>query len=195
MTAVLALLTLGAYLLGTFPSAALAARAAGRDVQDEGSGNPGASNVFRLLGWRAGATVFAVDFAKGALPALVGLAVGGRPWAFVLGIGAVLGHVFPATRRFRGGRGVATAGGLMVVVYPWIALGLAVVWAAVAYGLRKASVASLLVTVAFPVLVALRGYGWEEVLLTGALAALVVARHAANLRRLVRGEERSLGDG
>ncbi len=195
MPAVLAILTIAAYLVGNFPSAILVTRTAGRDVLREGSGNPGASNVFRLLGWKAGAAAFALDFAKGAVPAVVGLAIGGRSWAFVLGIAAVLGHVFPVTRRFKGGRGVATAGGLMVVVYPLVTLGLALAWAVVAYGFRKASVASLLVTVSFPVLVAVRGYGWEEVLLTGVLAVLILLRHASNLRRLVRGEERSLDEG
>ncbi len=195
MPVVLAILTIAAYCLGNFPSAILVGRAAGRDVLHEGSGNPGASNVFRLLGWRAGVAVFALDLAKGALPALAGMVIGGRTWAFVLGVAAVVGHVFPVIRRFEGGRGVATAGGLMVVVYPLITLGLALVWVVVAYGLRKASVASLLITVSFPVLVAVRGYGWGEILLTGVLAALIVVRHAANLRRLVRGEERSLDEG
>ncbi len=193
MPVLLVVLVVVSYLIGTFPSALIVARRSGHDVSAEGSGNPGASNVFRIMGWRAGLLVFTLDFAKGALPAVAGLLIDGRPWAFALGIAAVLGHVFPVTRRFKGGRGVATAGGVMVVVYPLISLGLAVVWLVVAYGLRKASIASLLITVAFPVLVGVSGYGWEEVALTGVLAALIVVRHAANLRRLARGEESSLG--
>ncbi|MEZ5171794.1 MAG: glycerol-3-phosphate 1-O-acyltransferase PlsY [Acidimicrobiia bacterium] len=192
MTVVIAALALPAYLLGTFPSAELVARRAGHDVSAEGSGNPGASNVFRILGWRAGLLVFALDLGKGLLPALAGLLLDGRGGAFALGIAAVVGHVFPATRRFKGGRGVATAAGVMLVVYPLIALCLAAVWLIVAYGFRKASVASLLITVAFPVLVALRGYGWAEVAVTGVLAVLIVVRHASNLRRLARGEEGDL---
>src|SRR5262245_23594316 len=96
---IVALLAIPAYLLGTFPGALLVARAGGRDVLAEGSGNPGASNVARLMGWKAGLLVLAADFGKGAIAAGVGLAVGGRIGAFALGIAAVLGHMFPVTRR------------------------------------------------------------------------------------------------
>jgi glycerol-3-phosphate acyltransferase PlsY len=184
-----ALLVVPAYLLGTFPSASLVARAGGHDVLREGSGNPGASNVARLMGWKAGLLVLVADFAKGAAAAGVGLWVGGRPAAYVLGIAAVVGHMLPATRRFRGGKGVATAGGMLAVLFPWIAVGLAAVWFLVARVLKLASVASLLITVAFPVLVAVAGYPWWEVGILGFLALLVIARHLPNLRRLLRGQE------
>ena len=138
----------------------------------EGSGNPGASNVGRLLGWRAGSLVLVLDFAKGAIAAGVGLAVGGRPGAFVLGVAAVLGHTFPLYRK--GGKGVATAGGALVVLYPLIVLGARVVWFVVARVLHKASLASLLCTIAFPVAVALTGHDlWEDVVVA-ALAVLIV---------------------
>src|SRR5262245_36883985 len=122
MTAMLAiaLLVPVAWLLGTFPSAQLVARAKGIDVTAEGSGNPGASNVMRLIGWKAGLLVLVVDFSKGALAAGVGLAVGGRPGAFVLGIAAIVGHTFPLWRK--GGKGIATAGGALVVLYPYVVL-------------------------------------------------------------------------
>lgn len=184
-----ALLVIPAYLLGTFPSAPLVARAGGHDVLREGSGNPGASNVARLMGWRAGLLVLAADFAKGAVAAGVGLAVGGRPGAYVLGTAAVLGHVLPATRRFKGGKGVATAGGMLVVLFPWIVLGLGLVWFVLARVLKLASVASLVVVVAFPVTVALTGHDWWEVAILGAIALVIVARHLPNLRRLLRGQE------
>ena len=86
-----ALLVPVAYLLGTFPSATLVARRRGVDVTAEGSGNPGASNTFRLLGWKAGALVFAMDVLKGVLAALAGLAVDGHRGAYVLGVAAVIG--------------------------------------------------------------------------------------------------------
>lgn len=184
-----------AYLVGTFPSAQLMARAHGHDVLREGSGNPGASNVARLAGWRAGIAVLLADFAKGAISAGVGLAIGGRSGAYFLGVAAILGHVFPVTRRFKGGKGVATAGGALVVLFPWIVLGLGLVWMAIARGLKKASIASLVIAVSFPVLVALGGYDAAEIVAIALLAVLVIARHANNLRRLVRGEEYSLGTG
>jgi glycerol-3-phosphate acyltransferase PlsY len=184
-----ALAAIPAYFLGTFPTAILVARAGGHDVMVEGSGNPGASNVARLMGWKAGSLVMAGDLAKGAVAAGVGLAVAGRGAAFVLGILAVLGHTYPITRRFRGGKGVATAGGLLAVLYPLIVLGLAVIWFVVSRLLKLASVGSMLVAVLFPVAVALAGYAGWEIGVTSALAARVLVRHLPNLRRLVRGQE------
>jgi glycerol-3-phosphate acyltransferase PlsY len=179
-----------AWLLGTFPSAQLVARAHGADVMREGSGNPGASNVARLVGFKAGVLVMVIDFAKGAIAAGVGLAVGGREGAFILGLAAILGHTFPLYRK--GGKGVATAGGVLAVLYPLIVLGLGVVWVLIARVFKKSSLASLLCVVAFPVVVALTGHARWEVGVLAALAVLIVVRHAANIRRLLRRQENSL---
>jgi acyl phosphate:glycerol-3-phosphate acyltransferase len=180
-----------AWLLGTFPSAVLVAKAHGRDVTREGSGNPGASNVARLVGWRAGALVLLLDFAKGALAAGVGYAVGDRPGAFALGFAAIVGHTFPLYRK--GGKGVATAAGALVVLYPLIVLGLAVVWFVVARLLHKASLASLLGVVLFWVAAVLMDYDTWEIVLLSALAILVISRHFGNIRRLLRRQENDLG--
>jgi glycerol-3-phosphate acyltransferase PlsY len=187
----IALLVPVAWLLGTFPSAQLVARARGHDITSEGSGNPGASNVFRLLGWKAGAVVLLCDFAKGAIAAGVGLAIGGRVGAFVLGVAAMIGHILPLYRK--GGKGVATGAGVLIVLYPLVVAGLAVVWLVVARVFHKASLASLLVTVLFPIAVLVLGFDRWEVVVLGALAILVLARHAANIRRLLRHEENDLG--
>ena len=183
----IALLVPVAWLLGTFPSAQLVARAHGRDILKEGSGNPGASNVGRLLGWRAGALVLLLDFAKGAIAAGAGLVIGGRVGACVLGVAAVVGHTLPLYRK--GGKGVAAAGGALVVLYPLIVVGLAVFWLLVARVLHKASLASLLATILFPVAVFAFGFDRWEVGVVGGLAVLVIVRHAANIRRLLRREE------
>lgn len=184
-----AILAVPAYLLGTFPTAVLVARAGGHDVTAEGSGNPGASNVARIMGWKAGLLVMAGDLAKGALAAGVGWAVAGRETAYILGILAVLGHTYPVTRRFKGGKGVATAGGMLAVLYPLVSVVLAVVWFVAARVLKLASVGSLVVAVLFPVGVAISGQPGWEVALAGALAVLVVLRHLPNLRRLLQGRE------
>jgi acyl phosphate:glycerol-3-phosphate acyltransferase len=181
-----------AYLLGTFPSAAIVARAGGHDVLREGSGNPGASNVARLMGWKAGLLVMVADFSKGALAAGVGLALDGHRGAYVLGVAAVLGHMLPATRRFKGGKGVATGGGVLVVVFPLIVVGLGVVWFVIARVLKRASIASLVIAVAFPLLVWLTGGSALDIAVISAMAVVVILRHASNLRRLVRGEEHRL---
>jgi glycerol-3-phosphate acyltransferase PlsY len=195
MTAVLVLIPV-AYLVGTFPAATLVARATGHDVMREGSGNPGASNVYRLAGWKPGLVVLIADIAKGSIASAVGLILEGHLGAYILGLAAVLGHVAPVTRRFRGGRGVATGGGVLIVLYPLVGLALAVLWFLLARVIvRKASVASVVASAAFPVGVALTGNSWGDVAVTAVLAAIVILRHAPNLRRLVRGQELGLGEG
>jgi len=182
-----------AYLLGTFPSAELVARRYGVDVTKEGSGNPGASNVVRLLGWKAGALVLVLDAAKGAIAAGAGLAIDGHRGAWILGVAAVIGHVFPVWKKFKGGRGVATGAGVFLVVYPLVTIALAIVWVAIARGLHKASVASLTVAVAAPVIVVVVGGAPLDIAVVVGVAVLLVARHASNLRRLFRGEEHGIG--
>ncbi len=182
-----------AYFLGTFPSAAIIGRRRGLDVTQEGSGNPGASNIVRLMGWKWGVVVFAMDVGKGALAAAVGLALDGHRGAYILGVAAVLGHVFPITRHFKGGKGVATAAGVLAVLFPLVLAVLAVVWIAIARGLHKASIASVVCAVLFPLIVLARGGGKLDLFVTCGLAAVVIVRHFSNLRRLVRGEELGLG--
>ena len=126
-----------AWALGTFPTAVLVARAHGHDVTREGSGNPGASNVARLVGWRAGALVLVIDFAKGAIAAGVGLAVGGRAGAFALGVAAIVGHTFPLYRK--GGKGVATNIGILFGLYWPLGLIFLGVWLAMAFIFRISS--------------------------------------------------------
>lgn len=192
MPLVVALL-LGSYILGTFPTAALMARKAGRDVEREGSGNPGASNVYRLAGAKAAAIVFIGDAFKGAVATGVALGLSGeRSVAMAAGLLAIAGHCFPATRQLRGGKGVATAFGVMVVLEPVVAVAGVVVWVVLAKVTRRASVASLAVVVGVPIAVAVLGRPpWEQAGFVG-LAAFIVARHIPNLTRLARGEEAKL---
>lgn len=181
-----------AYGVGMLPSAQLVARRLGRDPTSEGSGNPGASNVLRIAGRRAGAAVLVLDAAKGAAPTGIALALSGRSLAAACWTAAALGHVFPVVRRFRGGKGVATVAGGAVVLFPLLALGFLAVFVAVAALGRRPSVASLTVAVLLPVAVAVTGHpGWET-MVAGGLATLVVFRHADNIRRLFQGEERAI---
>jgi len=186
------LLVVPAYLLGTIPTAILVGRREGRDPTQEGSGNPGASNTFRTMGRRAGAIVLLGDVAKGALAAGLGLATGNRAIGVACGLAAVLGHVAPATRGFRGGKGVATGAGMALVLLPVPTLVLAVVWAVTVRVTGAASAGSVVVAVGFPVGAVLAGRPAGEVAAFAACGVLVVARHRDNLDRLRRGEEPSL---
>jgi glycerol-3-phosphate acyltransferase PlsY len=181
-----------AYLLGTFPSALLVARANGIDIAAVGSGNPGASNVTRALGWRKGVWVFVLDALKGAVAAGLGLLVDGRPAGYWLGAAAIVGHVFPIIRRVRGGKGVATGGGVMAVLHPLVAVMLMVAWFAVSRLTAKASIASIVVVALLPVGVAATGSPGWEVAASIALCALVMARHLGNMKRIMTRREPKL---
>ena len=132
-----------AYLLGTFPSASLVASASGVDITAIGSGNPGASNVTRALGWRKGALVFGLDALKGLLATLAGLWLGGRPGGYVFGAAAILGHIYPVTRGFRGGKGVATGGGVLAALHPIVFAVITAVWLVLSRVTHKAAIASI----------------------------------------------------
>lgn len=181
-----------AYLIGTFPSAMLVARANGVDIRTVGSGNPGASNVTRVLGWRRGVWVFVLDIAKGAVAAGLGLLVADRPAAYALGAAAVVGHVFPVWERFRGGKGVATGGGVAAVVAPITFCVLVAGWFLISKLTGKASVASIVIVAALPLGVAVEQRRWWEVLAIVGLCVLVMARHVGNIRRLLGGREHGL---
>lgn len=180
-----------AYLLGTFPSAVLVARARGIDITTAGSGNPGASNVSRLLGRKLGIFVFVLDGLKGALSVLAGFLAFEYAGALMLACAAVVGHVFPITRRFKGGKGVATAGGAMLALYPLVSLALLVLWLAVVKLSKKASLASLAIVVGLPIGLVIVGRPTTEIVTTIGLGIFVIWRHWPNLKRLVRGEELS----
>jgi glycerol-3-phosphate acyltransferase PlsY len=167
----------------------MVARSRGVDITTQGSGNPGASNVARVLGTRWGVLVFALDAVKGAVPALAGVVLDWRPGAYVLLAAAVLGHMFPATRGFRGGKGVATMGGAMLVLHLVASLVLTAVWIAVRSTTGKASLASLVIAVGLPIAVVVRGSPTWELLAAIALCLLVMLRHVDNIKRLLGGSE------
>ncbi len=184
ITAALILLV-PAYLLGTFPSAVLVACSRGVDITSVGSGNPGASNVARTIGLRWGVLVFVLDGVKGAVPAAVGLLADSRPAAYTAAAAAVVGHMFPVTRRFHGGKGVATMGGATAVLHPLVFVVLLVTWLGVRKAFGVASVASIVIAVGLPIGVAAGGSRGWEVLASLGLSLLVMLRHTDNIRRLL----------
>ena len=186
------MLVVPAYLVGTLPTAILVGRGAGHDPTREGSGNPGASNTFRTMGRRAGATVLVGDLAKGAVAAATGLAAGGRGLGVACGLAAVLGHVAPATRRFRGGKGVATGAGMAAVLLPVPSVGLVALWLVTVKVVGAASAGSVVVAIGLPIAAVVVGRPAGEVAAFAACGVLVVIRHRGNLGRLRRGEERTL---
>lgn len=185
-------LTLGSYLVGSVSTGLLLAGSRGIDLRSEGSGNVGATNVGRVLGKRAGRIVLALDAAKGAVPALAArLTLGADdPWTAATGAAAALGHCYPLWHGFRGGKGAATAAGVLLVLSPPAGVAAAATYVGLKKWTRRASVGSLGgALVGAGVTVALHGPASPRAWMAGALLALVVLRHRDNIVRLWRGEE------
>lgn len=178
------------YGLGTFPTALLVGRRFGFDPTAAGSGNPGASNTTRLGGVRAGALVLAGDAGKGIVAAALGYAAGGRVGAWAAGAAAVAGHMWPVTRGFRGGKGVATAAGVGIVAAPLVFAALTVIFVVVVKVVGKAAAGSVTIAALLPfVLLVLRREPAEIAIATG-LAVAVIVRHRSNLAEM-RAERRA----
>ena len=189
----LVLLVLAAYLLGATPTSYIAGKIGrGIDLREHGSRNLGATNVYRVLGWKYAIPVALIDAAKGALSVgVLGSLSGGLAWVpVVLGLAAVLGHVYSPYVGFRGGKGVATAGGVFLALAPLaVAISLPI-WVGMLWAFGYVSVASLTVAVLFPLWVRLTRPAapytfWASL----ALALLIVYSHRANIRRLLDGTE------
>ncbi len=181
-----------AYAAGMFPTAVLVGNRIGRDPTSEGSGNPGATNIYRLGGRIAGVAVALGDMAKGALPVGVALLLWDRPEAMAAWIGAVAGHVWPVLRKFRGGKGMATAGGGGIVLDPLIGVICTALFFAMVRITRVAALGSLSVGVTYPVLALVFGWPAAEVIVAAVVMGVMAMRHHGNIVRLVRGTERRL---
>ena len=190
----LALLVSAAYLLGSIPNGLLIARLKGIDLQKVGSGNIGATNVFRCVGKGWGVAAFVLDAVKGFVPAFCfPLLVSGAPsWlGLACGVAAVAGHNWPVWLKFKGGKGVSTSAGMLLGIAPAaVGVGFAVFALTVALT-RFVSLGSILAAIAVPAAY-LGMNGAENQLLAGALVvmgAVVIFKHRANVGRLLRGTE------
>jgi acyl phosphate:glycerol-3-phosphate acyltransferase len=192
ITILLALLA--AYVVGSLDFAVVVGRMHGVDIHEVGSGNPGTANVLRTLGRGPAAMVFVGDMLKGVIAAAIGMVVGGGDpqglWAFAAGLAAVVGHCYPVFHRFRGGKGVATAVGVVLFTLPLAGLALAALWIAVVAASRVSAVGSLALAAASVPAAMWRGLTGVPLILVAVTFLLVVWRHRSNIRRLVAGDER-----
>lgn len=201
------LLVPAAYLLGSVPFALLLGLSRGVDIRQEGSGNIGATNLGRSLGRRWAVAAFLLDYLKGFLPLLsiqllsLSTPVSNLRLALAAGAAAILGHIFPVYLRFRGGKGVATAFGVMTALAWQATLAAGVLWLGAYLATRIVAVASLVAAFSFPVGVWLtlppEIAGSAEALglklFSVAVAVVIVVRHRSNLARLLHGEELRFG--
>lgn len=194
LTAATLLAAFVGYLIGALPFGYLVAKAHGVDILKEGSGNPGATNVKRMVGKRAGNAVFLLDFLKGAVatgwPLLLTMEGDSAIIAAIAGlIAAILGHSFSVFLKGRGGKGVATTmGGLIVLMPLVVAVGL-LVWVVTFFASRYVSLASILFAVSLPVSNYFLANPPILIYLSLGLALLIVVRHRSNIQRLLNGTE------
>jgi glycerol-3-phosphate acyltransferase PlsY len=198
------LATVAAYLIGSLSFAVIVSRVMGlNDPRTYGSKNPGATNVLRSGSKAAAAVTLLLDAVKGWLP-VAAIQWWGQPYGLgegtmaLAGLAAFLGHLYPVFFKFVGGKGVATALGVLVATSGWLGLATGLTWIIVAYFFRYSSLASLLAAVFAPVYYIFgNGVAWamdKNLLLSTALmSVLLIWRHAENMTRLVQGKESKLG--
>ena len=200
----LALSFIGSYLLGSVPFGLLAAKCKGVDIRQHGSGNIGATNVWRVCGWRYGLPVFALDVLKGVAAVWLArwLAVrfsGDAAWTgIVAAMACIIGHSFPVWLGFKGGKGVATSLGVFLGLMPLPSLIALLIWAAVFKMSGFVSLASIVAAVVLPAAaIAMqlmqRGYGWPVSGFAVVIGLLVILRHRSNIGRLRAGTENRFG--
>ena len=194
-----------AYLLGSIPTGFLVAKARGVDIRTVGSGNIGATNVFRILGKAAGVFVLVVDAAKGWLAVFVvaKLVSGwfypepGSPalewFRLCAGIAAILGHNYTCWLHFKGGKGIATSAGVLVALVPKPLLVVLAIWIIIFALSRYESLASIVAALSLPFAAWAFGETRTIILVTAALAALAIYKHKANIQRLINGTENRIG--
>lgn len=198
------LATVAAYLIGSLSFAVLVSRAVGlSDPRTYGSKNPGATNVLRSGNKAAAVVTLLLDALKGWLP-VVAVKWWGDAWGLgdgtvaLVGLAAFLGHLFPVFFRFQGGKGVATAAGVILGFEPWLGLATLLTWIIIAFFFRYSSLASIVAAVFAPAFYLFgRGSAWEApgdwVLSLAVMGILLVWRHAENINRLLAGKESKLG--
>lgn len=197
----IALAMVGAYLLGSLPSAAWISRSFYNvDITQVGSRNPGMTNVLRTLGWKPALPVALLDAGKGLLSAWLGTSLTGNlAWGLAAGVAAVIGHSFTCFASFKGGKGVLTGFGVFVFFAPWSALAGLVTFALVVGLTRFVSLGSILAALIMPLAMSLEiAWGGRDNLIPVLYVAVVVCgfvifRHRSNMVRLVNGTESRIG--
>jgi len=191
----IAILTLVAYLFGALPFGLFVAKSRGIDIRQQGSGNIGATNVFRCVGKGWGIFTFTLDVLKGFISAFVfpKLLEIDPEWGVLFGLVAILGHTFPVYLKFKGGKGVATSAGMLLGVAPMVVgIGL-LAWGICMVVWRYVSLASMVAAVVIAGVVWVVDKGWIVNSALTALGVMVIGLHRANIKRLLNGTESRMG--
>jgi glycerol-3-phosphate acyltransferase PlsY len=179
------------YAIGCLQTAFFVGKIKGIDIREHGSKNAGMTNVTRTIGKRWGAFVFVVDIIKGAATfVVVAHFMNNDLSGLYAGLGVIIGHCFPFWLKFRGGKGVSSTLGVMLVVHPLVALCSYALGLTAVIVTRYISLASLVITLAFPIGLAIVCFQAEAIIIMSFVTALIWLLHRENIKRLLRGEER-----
>ena len=191
-------LILGAYLCGAIPTGVILSKVvAGVDIRNYGSHNIGATNVYRALGRSLGVLTLLGDVLKGFLPVyLVYRLTGAETWTSAAALATFLGHLYPVYLRFSGGKGVATALGVFLVLSPGILIILLLIFVVIVAAFRYVSVGSIIAASAAPILMCLVPYSYPTayIVTTTVMALMIVYRHKENIKEIIKKTESKLGD-
>lgn len=183
------------YILGSIPFGYVVGRLlTGIDVRTKGSGNIGATNVLRVLGWGPALLVLCCDLSKGALSVYFGILAQGTLGGALCGMAAALGGAYSVFLKFQGGKGIGVGGGIILAAMPMVAAVLIPVWAGVVLLTRYVSLGSIIVAALAPFAAYALHYPPEYVVLAATIGGLAILKHHSNIRRLMSGKERKLGE-
>ncbi|MFA7572986.1 MAG: glycerol-3-phosphate 1-O-acyltransferase PlsY [Lutispora sp.] len=195
MTIKIIIISVLSYFLGNISVSFLIARyAGGIDIRKHGSGNAGATNVFRTLGAKAGLTAFIGDALKGVFAVLIGKLIGGEDGQIAAGIFVVIGHNWPMLLGFKGGKGIATTIGVMIAINPYIVAAIVPIGLVIIFITKYVSLASITGMVIFPITMLLIKQPMKLVLFSFLLSAMALYKHKSNIKKLMTGTESKLGN-
>ncbi len=189
----IALLVVISYLIGSIPFGFLLARAKGVDIRKQGSGNIGATNVWRNIGLLAGLLVLVLDVLKGVVCVLLGCLFAGGDVQLLTAMAALAGHSWPVFLRFKGGKIVATTLGVFLALDPLVTGLAALVWLVIVALFRFISLGSILAMISLPVFMLIFSRPWEKVLFSVIVAGIAIFKHLPNIKRLLSGTEIKIG--
>ena len=188
------LLVVGGYIVGSIPTGVILARLfSATDIRREGSGNIGATNVYRVLGAKLGVITLVGDVVKGVVPVILArFFMADDVWIASVALATFLGHLYPLFLRFRGGKGVATALGIFMVISPLVTAGAVIVFIVVVVKWKYVSLGSLAASASMPLFLGIGGYAVVYGALSLMIGCLIFYRHGDNIKRLREGKEKKL---
>ncbi len=180
-----------AYLLGSLPFGYILSQVIQKtDIRSHGSGNIGATNVLRVMGWKAALPVFVLDFAKGIAAVVVARLVSDQPAIYLTaGFLAMVGHSFPIFLKFKGGKAVATAAGVLAAISGWVTVSLLALFILLVLVTRYVSLGSIIASMTLPLLFWIFGFDQAYIIFGLAAALLITGRHHQNISKLLNGTE------